>query len=257
MSNKLIALLPIFIVFLSGCVSQSTSNQQTTTQTTVANQPSITALSTQSLVGDELVAAGVYLDKPGYLVIHKDVDGKPGPVIGHTDLISGEQKNVKIKIDASQAGTRVFAMLHYDSGDGKYNFPDEDKPIVLAGNVVVIPIELTQQAATTTTAQTASTQVKEFKITIDHSSGYTPNKISVSMGNTVRILAISNQPSHNHGIAIDAYNVNKAVLKTSFSDPEVIEFTADKAGTFEMYCKTCETGPLGPHPWLKGTLEVK
>ena len=253
MSKKLIALLPIFIVFLSGCVSQPTTVQQTTTQTTVAKQPSITALSTQSLVGNEIVVAGVHLDKPGYLVIHKDVNGKPGPVIGYTDLISGEKKNVKVTIDASQAGTRVFGMLHYDEGNDKYTSLDEDKPIVLAGNVVVIPIALTQQTAT----QTTSVQAKEFRITLDHSSGYTPNKISVNMGDTVRILAISNQPSHNHGIAIDAYNINKAVLKNSFSDSEVIEFVANKAGTFDIYCKTCESGPLGPHPLMKGTLEVK
>ena len=255
MSNKLLALLPIFIVILSGCVSQQTSTvQQTTTTQTIANKQSSLTVSPQSLANNEVVVDSLYLDKPGYVVIHKDVDGKPGPVIGHSDLISGEKTNFKVTVDASQSGSRVFAMLHYDdNNNGNYDFPDEDKPVVLAGSVIVKQIAITQQ----TTTSTSSGQTKEFELTIDHSSGYSSNKISVIMGDKVRILATSNQPSHNHGITIDAYNINKAVLKQSFSDPEVIEFTADKAGTFEIYCKTCFDGPLGAHPWLKGTLEVK
>lgn len=110
---------------------------------------------------------------------------------------------------------------------------------------------------TTTLPATQTVQTKEFRITIDHNSGYSPNKISVNEGDTVKILVISNQPSHNHGITIDAYSINKAILKSSFTNPDVIEFVADKSGTFEMYCKTCETGPLGAHSWMKGTLEVK
>ena len=254
MSNKLLALLPMLIVILSGCVSQYTvqPTTTTTTQTTAIKQPSLT-VSTQSLSNNQVVIDSLYLDKPGYVVIHKDVEGKPGPVIGNSDLISGEKTNFKVTIDATQAGSRVFAMLHYDNGDGKYTSLDEDKPVVLAGSVIVKQIFL-QHPATTSTS---SGQTREFKLTIDHSSGYTPNTFSVNMGDKVRILAISNQPSHNHGITIDAYNINKAVLKTSFSDPEVIEFVANKAGTFDIYCKTCDTGPLGAHPWMKGTLEIK
>jgi len=253
MYDKLPAFLTIFAVFLSGCVGQPTTETTTTTTTIAIRQASIT-VSSQSLVGDEVVVDSLYLDKSGYLVIHKDVDGKPGPVIGHSDLLSGEKTNVKIKIDASQAGTKVFAMLHYDDdNDGVYGFPDEDKPVLLEGKVAVKPIEFIQQE-TTTTAPAGKTQ--EFKITIEHNDGYSPNKISVNKGDTVKILAISDQPFHEHGITIDAYNINVKVLKNSFSSPDVIEFIADKTGTFEMYCKTCETGPLGAHPW-KGTLEVK
>ncbi len=96
---------------------------------------------------------------------------------------------------------------------------------------------------------------KEFKVTIDHSGGYSPNKITVNKGDTVKILATSNQPPHRHGIAIDAYNINTEV--TSSTVATTVEFVADKTGTFEIYCKTCLDGPLGPHPQLKGTLEVK
>ncbi len=253
--GKLPILLLVSAVILSGCIGQPQPTTEQPVPAPVTAQASLT-VSSQSLVGDEIVVDNLYLDKPGYLVIHKDADGKPGPVIGHSDLLSGEKNNSKVSIDASQAGTKVFAMLHYDDdNDGVYGFPDEDKPVTLEGNAIVKSIALTQQAPTP--SPPSSGETKEFKITIEHSGGYSPNKISVSKGDTVKILAISNQPSHEHGITIDAYNINKAVLKSSFADSDIIEFTADKSGAFEMYCKTCETGPLLAHPWMKGTLEVK
>ncbi|MBI1978649.1 MAG: cupredoxin domain-containing protein [Candidatus Aenigmarchaeota archaeon] len=97
--------------------------------------------------------------------------------------------------------------------------------------------------------------VKEVEMAITH-GGYMPNDITVNLGDTVRILAITTDPSHNHGIAIDGFRVNKVVSKTSPSNPEIIEFIADKPGIFEIYCKSCSSGPIGSHPWLKGTLEV-
>ncbi len=252
--NRFQVFLLVSIVVLSGCVGQPQVTTEQPAPVPIAKQASL-AVSSQSLVGNEIVIDSLYLDKDGYVVIHKDADGKPSAVIGHSDLLSGEKTNIKVTIDAAQAGTKVFAMLHYDDdNDGVYGFPDEDKPVALEGNVVVKAIALTQQILTPAPTAVVS---KEFKITIDHSGGYSPNKVSVSKGDNVKISAISNQPSHEHGITIDAYSINKTVLKSLFADPDVIEFTADKAGTFEMYCKTCETGPLGSHPWLKGTLEVK
>ncbi|MBI4010033.1 MAG: hypothetical protein HY361_02455 [Candidatus Aenigmarchaeota archaeon] len=220
----------------------------------VVRQPTL-AVSSQPLVNNEIVIDSLYLDKAGYVVIHKDVDGSPGAVIGHSELLSDENSKIGISVDSSQVGTNVFAMLHYDDdNDGVYGFPDEDKPVVLQEKAVVKPIAILQQIPTPTPVSAGET--KEFKITLDHNVGYSLSKIVVNKGDTVRILAISNQP-HDHGIAIDAYDINQVVVKTSFDSPDIIEFTADKAGTFEIYCKTCETGPLGAHPWMKGTLEVK
>ena len=248
--DRLPVLLLISAVILSGCIGQPQPTTEQPTPAPVTKQSSLT-VSSQALAGDEIIIDSLYLDNSGYLVIHKDADGKPGPVIGHSDLLSGEKSNFKVSIDASQAGTKVFAMLHYDDdNDGVYGFPDEDKPVTLEGNVIVKPISLTQQ--TTPPAG----EIKEFKITIDHSGGYSPNKISVNNGDTVKILVISNQPSHPHGLTIDAYNINKIVTKSSFTNPDSIEFVADKIGSFEIYCKTCEENNWS-HPWLKGTLEVK
>jgi hypothetical protein len=65
-------------------------------------------------------------------------DGKPGPVIGHSDLIQpGTHKNYSVAIDATMAGSAVFPMLHYDNGDGVYEFPGADGPAKADDKVVV------------------------------------------------------------------------------------------------------------------------
>ena len=99
-------------------------------------------VSDQSLDGSQVTIDAFFLDKPGYVVIHKEADGKPGPVIGNSELVSGANRNLKVTIDETQAGTRIFAMLHYDDGDSTYEFPGPDAPVTLEDAVVVKPINL-------------------------------------------------------------------------------------------------------------------
>lgn len=113
---------------------------------------------------------------------------------------------------------------------------------------------------TTTTqppAPTSEPAVKEFNVTISHTS-YSPASFRVNVGDTVRIYAVAapGTASHNHGITIDEYNVNVAV--TSETNPAQIVFVADRAGTFDIWCKTCWDGPFGKgHPDIRATLVVK
>ena len=88
--------------------------------------------------GDTVTIQGMTLDQPGYVVIHMDNNGQPGPVIGRSDLIAtGYHSNVEVEIDGTRAGAAVYPMLHYDDGDGVYNFPGPDAPVTVDGNVVV------------------------------------------------------------------------------------------------------------------------
>ncbi len=106
--------------------------------------------------------------------------------------------------------------------------------------------------------------VKEFNVTIFHTS-YSPKTFEVNLGDPVRISAISGPglESHKHGITIDAYNINRAARTTNPSNPEIIEFVADKRGTFTIYCRTCNDidGWKGnsniDHPDIRATLVVK
>ena len=100
-------------------------------------------LSDQKLSGDTITIDKVELDRPGFVVIHKDGGGKPGPVIGHSALLdAGVHRNVAVEIDAGQADGRAFPMLHYDNGDGAYEFPGPDGPVKVDGKVLVGPVNL-------------------------------------------------------------------------------------------------------------------
>lgn len=102
--------------------------------------PSLT-LEDQAGGSGTVVIKSLTLDKPGFVVIHKDGGGKPGPVIGHSDVLAaGTHSDVKVTFDNTQAGDRVFPMLHYDDGNGKYEFPGPDGPVKADGKVLVGPV---------------------------------------------------------------------------------------------------------------------
>lgn len=111
--------------------------------------------------------------------------------------------------------------------------------------------------------QPPATGVKEFAMIISHTS-YSPDKFTVNKGDTVRFLANAAKGTgaqsgfdHNHGITIDEFDVNQAVPTEVGNPPVVIQFVADKAGEFRIYCKTCLDGPFGAnHPAIQATLVV-
>ncbi len=95
----------------------------------------------------------------------------------------------------------------------------------------------------------------EFDIAITH-GGYQPNKFTATEGDLIKFLAITTEPTHDHGISIDEFGINTLITSTSPSNPDVIEFVASKVGSFKIYCKTCAEGSQGDHPQLEATLQI-
>lgn len=93
-----------------------------------------------------------------------------------------------------------------------------------------------QQTATNTTptensASAPASDVKEFVLEAG-SFYYKPNMIRVSKGDKVKITI--NSVSMMHDINIAEYNVHSSPAQSGHSVS--VEFTADKAGNFEMFC---------------------
>lgn len=88
----------------------------------------------------------VLKDTKGYVAIHSDANGAPGPVIGVSDLLSaGETQDVHVKLTKRMTKSAdVWPMIHVeDNNDGKYDFPPNDKPAPLAsGGIVVIKVNV-------------------------------------------------------------------------------------------------------------------
>jgi hypothetical protein len=86
----------------------------------------------------ELTIARVISEGPGWLVIHADSGGQPGPALGYAAVQAGVSWNLPVKIDSPGSTSRLWAMLHVDAGvPGTYEFPGPDAPVSDEGKVVM------------------------------------------------------------------------------------------------------------------------
>lgn len=127
-----LVLVVVFGIALLPCAAQA-QDETVSPSVTVADQ----------VVLDSYVrVAEINYDAPGFIVIHADNgEGAPGPVIGWRQLSVGLNTNVEVWIDATQATSTLYAMLHMDTGEvGVYEFgtvDGADAPVSdAAGNVV-------------------------------------------------------------------------------------------------------------------------
>lgn len=107
-----------------------------------AMQPAIT-VDDQEAGQNMVIINNVTTAAPGWVVIHADNDGAPGDVIGYA-AVNGMQENVEVEIDSAAATPVLYAMLHDDLGtEGTYEFPGDDLPTTVDGNVVITPFNAT------------------------------------------------------------------------------------------------------------------
>ncbi len=97
-------------------------------------------------------------------------------------------------------------------------------------------------------AQATSPSVHEISMTAKKYE-FSPSVITVKKGEKVRLIITATD--RDHGFKLDAFGINQVLKK---GDPATIEFTADKAGTFEFKCSVfCGMG----HGKMKGKLVVE
>jgi hypothetical protein len=99
----------------------------------------------QAVVNSTVTIAEVLSNGPGWLVIHSDANGGPGPVIGYAAASDGLTRNLVVKIDPSKITPVLYAMLHADLGKvGTYEFPGPDVPVMVDGKMVSPPFKVTK-----------------------------------------------------------------------------------------------------------------
>lgn len=94
----------------------------------------------------------------------------------------------------------------------------------------------------------ANANVKEFTISGQNFS-FNPNKLSVKKGDRVKITFKNSDGFHD--FVIDEFGA--ATKQTKAPATEVLEFIADKVGTFEYYCSVGSHRSMG----MFGTLTVE
>ncbi|MFP3853275.1 MAG: hypothetical protein ACLFWD_03155 [Anaerolineales bacterium] len=167
-STLLIALLAISAMLLAACGGATTEAPAPTEAPieTATSEPTEegSELSPSVSVSDQEMAEGtvtvdsVTAAQAGWMVIHADADGAPGPVIGHAAVDAGTTENVTVEVDSDAATSTLYAMLHVDTGtEGEYEFPDADPPARVDDQIVVQPFEVSMGSAMEASGVTVET----------------------------------------------------------------------------------------------------
>ncbi len=85
---------------------------------------------------------------PGWIAIHSDVDGAPGPVLGTVQLEERSQSDVQVTLDTPlETSAAVWPMIHVDDSKlGSYEFPaveGADLPVTEGEKPVMEQIDIT------------------------------------------------------------------------------------------------------------------
>jgi cytochrome c oxidase subunit II len=90
--------------------------------------------------------------------------------------------------------------------------------------------------------------VHEIQVTL-RKYEFSPGSLRVKKGERVRLIMAA--VDHDHGFKLDDFDINQKVRKGTTT---IVEFTADKSGTFQFRCSNvCGLG----HRGMKGTLVVE
>nr|WP_290669426.1 hypothetical protein [Ardenticatena sp.] len=99
-------------------------------------------VSDQVTDGTTVIVDRVVSDGQGWIVIHQDADGKPGPIMGFAQVQDGENTSVAVTLTTPATdGQKLWAMLHTDAGEmGTWEFPDgPDAPVKIDDAIVMAP----------------------------------------------------------------------------------------------------------------------
>jgi plastocyanin len=211
----------------------------TNTLAPAAAMPSV-GVADQPIKDDTVTVAKVVSNGPGWIVIHADKNGAPGPVLGYAAVKDGENDDVVVKLAAEGRTETLYAMLHTDAGTvGTYEFPGADGPVAMNGKVITPAFKITIGASPgATTSQAAA--VKLVNIT------FTPAQLTVKVGTTVVWTSEDNVP---HTVTADDGSFDSGNLKKGDS----FKFTFTKAGKFPYYCAYHGTAGGGG---MSGTITV-
>lgn len=238
--SPLILLVSLFVVVLTAC---NTRNKASTIQGKPSTQPAITATSAnanpsvivkdQEYDGTAVIVADVFSQGTGWMVIHSQVAGTLGPPIGYTQVNSGDNRNVAVKIDPAQATPVMYAMLHTDAGVvGKYEFPGPDVPVMVDGQMLAPAFTATvhSDTANITPALTVVDQnITDGKVTIASVASSGPGWVAIhtqgadgNPGPEIGYTAVKSGISINVVVIIDATKATAVMFALLHTDAGIL-----------------------------------
>ena len=174
----------------------------------------------QQVIDGTVIVPEAEISTPGWLVIHAEQDGAPGPVLGYAPLEEGSNQEVLVEIEADRVTSTVYAMLHEDTGEeGVYEFPDADPPVQVDGSVVVKPFQVeTEESA----SQEVAVEVVD--------SAFEPEELTIDPGTTVVWAQTGSLP---HTVTADDGTFDSGDMAAG----DTFSFTFQEEGTYPYYCE--------------------
>ncbi|RLI95661.1 MAG: hypothetical protein DRO92_01580 [Candidatus Altiarchaeales archaeon] len=234
----------LFVLLIDGCIEPKIETT-TTTQVKVKVdevRESYIYINSQKLVAGQLTVKEAYLKKPGYVVIYTDNNGSLGDVIARSPIIEGKANNIKIRVINYSGQSPLYAVIHYDDGDGIFEFPESDMP---DETLIVKKFSITKGTTTTTTTTTITTTTTEYESRVRYiyirNLEFRPKNLIIHSGDTVKWI---NRDSVEHRIS-SPYTFDSGELKNG----EVFAYTFEKEGIYNYICKI--------YPTMKGMIIVE
>lgn len=145
--STILGLAALSVLALGACSSDSES-VATTTAATVSPATGVTgSLDADDQTGDGktiTIKSVSITGSAGFIAIHADLEGKPGPVVGHVAIPEGDSSDVAVTLDTPAPTSAYWPMLHLDSGTiGTYEFPGPDVPVQSGADIVMKKITVT------------------------------------------------------------------------------------------------------------------
>ncbi len=111
------------------------------------------------------------------------------------------------------------------------------KTIIAASLALGLAATVTTYAVETKTPAAAVREFKSVNIEVQGNKIWTPAVFIVKKGEKVKITLVNTAPSGVHAFAIEGYaGTEVSVDNKAGANTKVVEFTADKAGLFRVFC---------------------
>lgn len=203
--------------------------------------------------GTGVEVASVVLPADGFVVVHADSDGSPGPVIGHSELLpEGESTDVVVTLDEPlEATATVWPMAHIDTNvNGDYDFapPDvtDDGPATFEdGEVAVLPVEVTVEEAGDEGADGGDAPGGQGETVSISDFSFQPESIEIGAGTTV---SWTNEDGVGHTVTAGTPGAAEDAFDESLDAGETVDVAFDESGTFDYFCAI--------HPTMTGQVVV-
>lgn len=136
-----LVVIPVVALVMAACQSAPVEEASEAPEQATVEAGSLTpavSVIDQEINNGTVTIAEVISDGAGWLVVHAQADGKPGPILGFSPVLDGANQNIVVEIDEAGVTQTLYAMLHVDAGEvGTFEFPEgPDGPVVVDDKVV-------------------------------------------------------------------------------------------------------------------------